>query len=33
MEGQQYLHLPDPERIELLGFKQGVKDRLTKETL
>jgi hypothetical protein len=31
-KGQHDIHLPDPERIELLGFKQKVKDPLTKET-
>jgi hypothetical protein len=31
-KGQHDIHLPDPERIELLGFKQKVKDRVVKET-
>ena len=32
MKGQHDGHLPDPERIELLEFKQKVKDRVTNET-
>jgi hypothetical protein len=32
MKGQHDIHLPAPERIELLGFKQKVKDRVMKET-
>ena len=32
MKGQHDLHLPDPERIAVIGFKQKVRDRVMKGT-
>ena len=32
MKGKHGTHLPDPERIELLGFKQKVKNRVMNES-